>query len=637
MLKSLRRYIWVAGISIPLCSAEMALAAKPTAEEALALKPLQTDVDYERPGKDEIAKCTVDADTSGTGSGYVVKHGAGRLLRRFIDTNGDGKLDQWCYYRDGIEVYRDIDSDFNKRADQYRWLATEGIRWGLDQDEDGVVDAWKAISPEEVTAEVVAALRDKDTARFQRLLLTKEELAALGLSDAKSEELQKSLAAAKAGFAELAKKQKVITAKSRWMNFGANRPGVVPAGQDGLKQDLTAYENVAAIVETDGKHAQVLIGALIRVKEGWKLVDLPKNLLEDQVAAGPLFFAPAPVRAPDMETVAGVPMPSAEIQKLLGELSKLEEQLAKTTRPADINRVNVKRFDLLEQIIQASDSPEERKPWVQNLAESLSAAVQAHGYSEGVERLEKLSKQVSAGDEKGELAGLVRFRLLDARHFQSLQDPKVDFEKVNDRWLADLEDFVTRYPRATESAEAMLQLAQSQEALGKDESAIDWYTRLAKDFSGTTYADKATGAKRRLQSVGKPLALRGKSLDGKAFDISSVKGRIVAVQYWATWSDRSKEEMDTLKQLYAKYGRKGFQPIGVVLDNDPKGAAAFIKSKSVPWPQLHEAGGLDDSRLAKELGIPNLPYMILVDEKGNVIDRDAHVAELDKELGKRLR
>lgn len=637
MFKSLRRYVWITGLSLPLTSAGLALAAKPTAEEALALKPLQADVDYERPEKADVAKCVVDADNTGGGSGYVVRHGTGRLLRKFIDTNGDGRLDQWCYYRDGVEIYRDIDSDFNKRADQYRWLATEGIRWALDKDEDGLIDVWKAISPEEVTAEVVAALRDKDAVRFQRLLLTKDELAALGLPEAKHAEVEKSLAAAKAGFAELAKKQNTVSAKSHWLNFGANRPGVIPAGQDGLKQDLMAYESVSAIVETDGKHSQVLVGTLVRVKDTWKLVDLPKNLLDEQVVAGPLFFAPV-VRVPDADTaVAGVPMPNAEIQKLLGDLSKLEEELAKATKPADMNRVSVKRFDILDKIIESSGTLEERKPWVQNLAESLSAAVQGSNYTAGVERLEQLYEKVNGWDQKGELAGLVRFRWLDAQHFLSLQDPKVDFEKVNDRWLADLEEFVTKYPRATESAEAMLQLAQSQEALGKDEEAIEWYTRLAKEFSGTGLSEKATGAKRRLTSVGKPLALKGKTLEGKTFDISTVRGRIVAVQYWATWSDRCKEDMDTLKQLYAKYGRKGFQPIGVILDNDSKAAAAFIRGKSVAWPQLHEPGGLDDSRLAKELGIPNLPYMILVDEKGNVIDRDAHVAELDKELGKRLK
>ena len=55
-----------------------------------------------------------------------------------------------------------------------------------------------------------------------------------------------------------------------------------------------------------------------------------------------------------------------------------------------------------------------------------------------------------------------------------------------------------------------------------------------------------------------------------------------------------------------------------------------------PWPHLYEPGGLD-SRLATELGILTLPTMILLDKDGKVINRNIHAAELDEELGKRLR
>jgi len=125
------------------------------------------------------------------GTGWLVFNSAGQLLRRFLDTNGDNKIDQWCYYKNGIEVYRDIDSNQNGKADQYRWLGTGGTRWGLDDNEDGRIDRWKVISAEEVSAEVVAALRTADEKRFQRLLLGSEELKALGLGEVQATELAK--------------------------------------------------------------------------------------------------------------------------------------------------------------------------------------------------------------------------------------------------------------------------------------------------------------------------------------------------------------------------------------------------------------------------------------------------------------
>ena len=55
------------------------------------------------------------------------------ILRKFVDTNGDNVVDQWSYYKDGVEVYRDIDSNFNGKADQYRWFNTGGTPLGHRQ------------------------------------------------------------------------------------------------------------------------------------------------------------------------------------------------------------------------------------------------------------------------------------------------------------------------------------------------------------------------------------------------------------------------------------------------------------------------------------------------------------------------
>ena len=66
----------------------------------------------------------------------MVKNGAGQMLRIFVDTNADNTVDQWSYYKDGVEVYRDIDSNHNGKADQCRWLNTAGTRWGIDKNED---------------------------------------------------------------------------------------------------------------------------------------------------------------------------------------------------------------------------------------------------------------------------------------------------------------------------------------------------------------------------------------------------------------------------------------------------------------------------------------------------------------------
>jgi hypothetical protein len=156
----------VVGLQALAISGSTASAAKPTPADALKLVPVQKDVEFDVPTAEEIAKAVVDVETVGGITGWVVRTDSGQVLRRFLDTNGDNKVDQWCYFKDGIETYRDIDGDFNNKADQYRWLGTAGMRWDGQGRErpDGCVEVISA----EGLAEIVAALRDRDAARFNR-------------------------------------------------------------------------------------------------------------------------------------------------------------------------------------------------------------------------------------------------------------------------------------------------------------------------------------------------------------------------------------------------------------------------------------------------------------------------------------
>ena len=147
--------------------------------------------------------------------GWIVESPDGVILRKFVDTNDDNVVDQWSYYKDGFEVYRDIDSNYNGKADQYRWFHTGGSRWGLDPNEDGVIDSWKSISAEEVTAEVVAAIATRDVQRFTRLLLTPAELNSLGLGKARAEALAEKIAKAAAGFKTMSARQKTVAPRRR--------------------------------------------------------------------------------------------------------------------------------------------------------------------------------------------------------------------------------------------------------------------------------------------------------------------------------------------------------------------------------------------------------------------------------------
>jgi hypothetical protein len=404
--------------------ASAAQAAKPTPTDALKLAPVQADVEYDRPDAAEIEKCVVDVETVGGITGWVVKTESGQVLRRFLDANGDNKVDQWCYFKDGIEAYRDIDANFNNKADQYRWLGTAGTRWGLDDDENQRIDDWKILSAEEATAEIVAAFRDKDAARFRRVLITADELKSLGLSESQENELSGKITAASSAFSDVATRQKIVSAKSEWLHFGASRPGVVPAGTNGAEKDLMVYDNVTTVVETDGKHSQLVIGTMIKIGDTWRVFDLPKNLAGEQTAAASVgyFFQAAINARPEVpENVPGSNI-NPELQKLIGTLEKLDKSIATATSRTEQARLNAERADLLEQVIKVADKAEDRNLWIRQYAETISAAVQSGVFPDGAKRLESLLTQVSKLPEANELIPYIKFRKMTAAYNLSLQD-----------------------------------------------------------------------------------------------------------------------------------------------------------------------------------------------------------------------
>lgn len=90
--------------------------------QAMSIKPKQKDAPHEVPTAAELKACKIEKSTNPPG--FIVTDGSGRVLRRFLDNNKDGKLDQWSYFENGIEVYRDLDTDFDRKTDQYRWLGS---------------------------------------------------------------------------------------------------------------------------------------------------------------------------------------------------------------------------------------------------------------------------------------------------------------------------------------------------------------------------------------------------------------------------------------------------------------------------------------------------------------------------------
>ncbi len=443
----------------------------------------------------------------------------------------------------------------------------------------------------------------------------------------KAELAEKKIEIAAAGFAKMAGSQSIVGKDSKWVSFGGMQPGLVPAGTDGSTEDLTVYENVMAMVETDGKALPLSVGTLVRTGDTWRLIDLPT--MADS-GTEPFFFPmPRPER-PEVGTIAG--QPSERMQELMKELQDLPDLSSST--PEQHSR----RIELLKAVAE-EDAPENRSQWYTQIADTISAAVQTGGYEEGIEKLHELQEMLAKDPTTDELATYVEWRWMTAQHGHKLVNPgKEDFLKIQEQWIEDLTAFVDKSKKYPLTAEAVMELAASQELGGDETKALEWYDVLIKNYPDSPLRPRAAGAKARLESPGKSITLKGpivNSSSSQVFDLARLKGKAVLIQYWATWSDLSKSDMPLLKELRTKY--KDFEVVGVCLDNDPADMAAFLKQNDPRWPQLYEKGGLEDSRYATEMGIQIVPTMILVDKQGNVANRNIRSDELETELKRILK
>ena len=132
----------------------------------------------------------------------------------------------------------------------------------------------------------------------------------------------------------------------------------------------------------------------------------------------------------------------------------------------------------------------------------------------------------------------------------------------------------------------------------------------------------------------KPLDLKYTAVDGSSVDLSKLRGKVVLVDFWATWCPPCRGEVPNVVAAYQKYHDKGFEIVGVSLDQDKDALTSFIKTHGMVWPQYFDGKGWDNA-IATANGVRSIPAMWLIGKDGKLITKNAR-EDLDGDVARAL-
>jgi thiol-disulfide isomerase/thioredoxin len=132
----------------------------------------------------------------------------------------------------------------------------------------------------------------------------------------------------------------------------------------------------------------------------------------------------------------------------------------------------------------------------------------------------------------------------------------------------------------------------------------------------------------------KPMDLKFTDVDGKEVDLAKLRGKVVLLDFWATWCPPCREEVPNVVAAYKKYHDKGFEIVGVSLDQDKDKMLAYTKENGMTWPQYFDGEGWGN-KISTGYDIHSIPAMWLIDKKGALATTEGR-SDLDGQVAKLL-
>ena len=286
--------------------------------------------------------------------------------------------------------------------------------------------------------------------------------------------------------------------------------------------------------------------------------------------------------------------------------------------PADESYIAASRLKLDSLLIRADLAEEQTAA-----ADAANAAVDAHA-------------EALAGEPSGQLAALGR-RILVTRAVQRAFAASAWGEMPD--LIARTAALITTDPDDSRAVDFATKFAETLETQGPDArpAAITANETFGRLLEASAEPERRARGKAMLNAVrllalpGQPMRIEGTLLDGTPFDPAALAGKVVLVDFWATWCQPCVAEIPNIRAAHEKYHDRGFEVLGISLDETREDVEEFFAAERIPWPTLYSGQGWHDP-VAMSYGVRSIPRLILIGRDGRVISIDAKGERLAEAL-----
>jgi thiol-disulfide isomerase/thioredoxin len=350
------------------------------------------------------------------------------------------------------------------------------------------------------------------------------------------------------------------------------------------------------------------------------------------------------------------PLPE-DAKELLAHLQKLDAvRLEEDTREARAEFTQVQNSIVkgAEKLLANKELEETDRVEAVKLKWTASILLVNLGAEGAEDRFIKFANEL-VDDKNPQIGRTARLQLRQLDVMKTLRALLQGTTKNTDKLMQDVNLILSEEGLRYGQYEIIEQAARILEMLEKYDEASQVYAGMKKAFGASDDPElaaqvehRAGKAATRLGWLGKEVKLDGTRLDGQPFNLDELKGKVVLVDFWATWCGPCIQELPNVLENYKKYHDRGFEVVGVSLDTDKDALSRFVggendTKEALQWVTLFSSAAGDSaaadpfaSPLPEKFGVDGIPATFLVDKAGKLVSIGVRGERLGEKLAELL-